>query len=178
MSELVKFTTKQAKFSVLITDTTYNLGDFYVTPTTYQLEDPNSHKHPNFLGPTLVHQRKNFSSFNYYFSSMLIGANNKLQAFGTDVDLALVEAFSLNFRDARQLRCFIHLKRNISDKLKERGIPDRESSEFIADIFEKSFGSSFEEGLVDAEDAKDFECRLGNCKEVWLARESKCQCDV
>ena len=106
---------------------------------------------------------------------MLIGANNKLQniqAFGTGGDLALVEAFSHNFRDTRQLRYFIHLKRNISDKLKERGIPGKESSEFIADIFGKSCGSSFEEGLVDAEDAKDFECRLSTCEEVWLARES------
>ena len=178
MSELVKFTTKQAEFSVFVADTTYNLGDFYVTPTTYQhlmLEDSTSHKHPSFLGPTLVHQRKNFSSFNY-FSSTLIGANNKLQnvqAFGTDGDLALIEAFSHNFRDARQLRCFIHLKRNISDKLRERGIPSNESSEFIADIFGKNCGSLYEEGLVDAEDAEDFEGRLGNCEEVWLARESK-----
>jgi len=69
------------------------------------LEDSTSHKHPSFLGLTLVHQRKNFSSFNY-FSSTLIGVNNKLQsvqAFGTDGDLALIEAFSHSFRDARQL---------------------------------------------------------------------------
>ena len=90
----------------------------------------------------------------------MTGGINKLQnfrAFGTNGDLALIETFSHNFRDARQLRCFIHLKRNISNKLKERGIPGKESSEFIANIFGKSCGSSFEEGLVDAEDAKDFE---------------------
>jgi len=53
--------------------------------------------------------------------------------------------------------------------LREIGIPSNESSEFIADIFGKNCGLSYEEGLVDAEDAEDFEGRLSNCEEVWLA---------
>ena len=111
VSDLVRFVTKSTQFTVLVADTTYNLGDFYVTPTTYQhlmLEDSVTKKHPSFLGPVLVHQRKNFSSFNY-FASTLIGANTKLrsvQAFGTDGDPALIEALSHNFHSAKQLHPF------------------------------------------------------------------------
>ena len=59
------------------------------------------------IGPILVHQRKNFAAFNY-FASTLICFSKKLQeiqAFGTDGDGALVEAFTHNFPFAIQLAC-------------------------------------------------------------------------
>ena len=68
--DLACFATHPERFSILTADTTYNLGDFYVTPTTYQhllIEDIITKKHPHILGPVLVHQRKNFSAFNYRF---------------------------------------------------------------------------------------------------------------
>lgn len=67
LADLVRFATKPSEFCVFTADTTYNLGDFCVTSTTYQhlmLEDTVSRKHPFFLGPILIHQRKNFSAFN------------------------------------------------------------------------------------------------------------------
>lgn len=176
ISDLVRFTTKSIDCCVLTADTTYNLGDFYVTPTTYRhlmIEDPITKKHPVVLGPILVHQRKSFSSFNY-FASTLVGANSKLrnlQAYGTDGDPALMEAFSHNFHTAKQLRCFIHLKKNISGKLRDRGIPNNESKEFLADIFGKQCGLSYEQGLVDAENGNDFDGKLENCEVVWLERD-------
>ena len=36
LNDVSRFTTKPGSFTVLTTDTTYNLVDFYVTPTTYQ----------------------------------------------------------------------------------------------------------------------------------------------
>ena len=122
--DLSCFVTNQNQFSIFTANATYNLGDFYVTPTTYQhlmLEDITTMKHPHFLGPILVHQRKNFSAFNY-LASTLISHCKKLQdvqAFGTDGDPALIEALSHNFNSEKQLRCFIHLKRNIAENLKE-----------------------------------------------------------
>ena len=100
------------------------------------LEDTVSRKHPFFLGPILIHQRKNFSAFNY-LASTLIGFNKKLQdvqVFGTDGDPALIEALSHNFHSAKQLRCFIHLRRNVAEKIRDRGIPNSETQEFLADI--------------------------------------------
>lgn len=127
VADLARFLTNPRKFSVFTADTTYNLGAFYVTPTTYQhlmLEDTLTKKHPHFMGPILVHQRKNFGAFNY-LASTLISQCKKLrevQAFGTDGDPALIEALSHNFHSAKQLRCFIHLRKNIAEKLRERGI--------------------------------------------------------
>ena len=66
MSDLERFTTDSREYSIFTADTTYNLGDFYVTPTTYQhllLESVRSGKHPVFTGPILIHQRKNYSAF-------------------------------------------------------------------------------------------------------------------
>ena len=80
VSDLDHFVCNTRNYSILTADTTYNLGDFYVIPMTYQhliLEDVTTGKHPTFVGPILVHQRKNFSAFNY-FASILISHNKKL----------------------------------------------------------------------------------------------------
>ena len=66
LNDLVHFLTDSRQFSVLTADTTYNLGQFYVTPITYRhlmLVDITSQKHPTMAGPILVHQRKDFASF-------------------------------------------------------------------------------------------------------------------
>jgi len=88
------------------------------------LEDTSTRKHPSMLGPVLVHQRMQFASFNY-FGSTLVGFNKKLRnvrAFGTDGQESMIEAFSHCFPFAFQLRCFIHSKNNIKEKLNECGI--------------------------------------------------------
>ena len=131
-----------------------------------------SRKHPFFLGPILIHQHKNFSAFNY-LASTLIGFNKKLQdvqVFGTDGGPALIEVLSHNFHYAKQLRSFIHLKSNVAQKLRDQGIPNSEIQEFLADIFERS-GDTYEEGLVDLNDADDFDARMASCESIWLTRE-------
>ena len=51
--------------SVLSVDPTYNLGLFYVTPTTFRnlTVETRQHSHPILLGPILVHQTKTFQPF-------------------------------------------------------------------------------------------------------------------
>lgn len=178
INDLKRFLTNSCQFSIFTIDTTYNLGDFYVTPTTYQhllLEDSTSGKHPHFLGPILIHYKKNFSAFNYLACTLIEHCQNlrDIQAFGSDGDPALVEALSHNFPIAKQLRCFIHLKRNITEKLKERGISSSDMQEFLADIFGKHVGTVYWEGLVSAEDCNDFDAKLANCERVWKDREAK-----
>ena len=94
-----------------------------------------------------------------------------VRAFGTDGDEALTDAFAHNFPSSKHLRCHIHLKRNVAEKLKGRGFPSSTADEFLADIFGKRSGCTYEEGLVDSEDVADFDARLLVCKAVWLARE-------
>ena len=83
-------------------------------------------------------------------------------AFGTDGDKALVEAFAHNFPYAIHLRCFIHFKRNVEEKLKTLSIP---SDEFVADIFGKRVGNTFQTGLVDSISTKE-ELLLGHATYV------------
>ena len=176
LQDLVRFLTNDKVFGIFTADTTYNLGEFYVTPTTYKhlmLVDVTTQKHPTMAGPILVHQRKNFSSFNY-FANTLVCFNKQLQhikVFGTDGDQALIEAFSHNFSEAKQLRCFIHLKQNIAGKLKDTGMPPSVCQDFLSDIFGKKSSAVIEEGLVDSSSVSEFDARLQNCKEVWLNRE-------
>ena len=178
LQDLVRFLTNDKLFGIFTADTTYSLGEFYVTPTTYKhlmLVDVTIHidKHPTMASPMLVHQRKNFSSFNY-FANTLVGFNKQLQhikVFGTDGDQALIEAFSHNFSKPKQLRCFIHLKQNIAGKLKDTGMPPSVCQDFLSDIFGKKSSVVIEEGLVDSSSIAEFDGRLQNCKEVWLNRE-------
>ncbi|CAH3128963.1 unnamed protein product, partial [Pocillopora meandrina] len=65
-------------FSVLSIDTTFNIGDFYVTPTTYKhllLDDRRTENPPLLLGPTLIHTRKDSDTFSY-FGATLTGLEN------------------------------------------------------------------------------------------------------
>ena len=63
---------------MLSIDTTFNIGDFYVTPKTYRhllLEDWRTGKPPLLLGPTLIHTRKNSDTFNH-FGATITGLDN------------------------------------------------------------------------------------------------------
>ena len=178
LNDLVRFLTDGRKFCIFTADTTYNVGQFYVTLTTYKqlnLVDIASKKHPSLAGPVLVHQRKNFAAYNY-FASTLISFNKKLRgllAFGTDGDEALIKAFSHNFPFAMQLCCHLHMKKNIHAKLGERGLPSSVSEEYLSDIFGKHVYNTYEEGLINAVSSFDFENPLYNCKDVWNTREAE-----
>ena len=176
IADMERFVTDSSEqHGILTVDPTYNLGQFYVTPTTYphlMLEDITTRKNPSLLGPVLIHQRMDFSTFNY-FSSTLVGFSKKLRnlsSFGTDGQEALIDAFSHCFPNAVQLRCFIHF--NVSEKLKEYGISTKVADEFLSDIFGKHSGSTYNEGLVDCTSEKDFSERLEKCRAIWNVREA------
>lgn len=120
LNDMERFLTCNHHFAVLTIDTTYKLGEFYVTPMTYphlMLQDVKTNKYPIMIGPILVHQKVDFAALNY-FASTLIGLKKDLKSF-----TRLVEAFSHNFPYATQLRCFIHFRRNVETKLREIGFP-------------------------------------------------------
>ena len=78
LQDMVRFLTTNYLFTVLSVDTTYKLGEFYVTPMAYHhfmVEDIKTKKHPVMLGPLLVHQKFDFTAFNYFVST-LIGLNS------------------------------------------------------------------------------------------------------
>ncbi len=176
LRDLERFCTNSAEFTILTADTTYNLGDFFVTPLSYRhlmLEDVRSGEPPVMPGPTLVHQQMKFASFNY-LASVMIDGNKKLrnlQAFGTDGDTNLSEALGHNFPFALSLRCFIHFERNLHKKLHDLGIPKKVADEFVHDVMGSRHGSTYQEGLVDCITVAEFDQNFARLETVWNARE-------
>ena len=177
LNDMEQFLANNHCFGILSVDTAYNLGDFYVTLTTYphlMLQDVNTGKHPTMVGPVLVHQQTDFSSFNYFISTLISHSKHlrNILCFGTDGDKALVEALSHNFQLAIQLRCFIHFKKNVHEKLHSLGFSSSLAKEMLSDIFGKHTGSCYSEGLVDSTSELEFDTMLEQHKDVWNKRES------
>ena len=125
------------------------------------------------LGPLLVrllvHQKMDFAA---YFTSSLNGIKEELKtilAFGTDGNKVPVEAFTHNFHCAIQLRCFVHFKNNVHEKLKSLGLSAPIWEEFISDIFGKWVGNTFQEGLVDISSAEEFDDHLHRFQPIHLS---------
>lgn len=80
-------------------DTTFNLGEIYLTLITYRnlsLISRNSNQNPIFLGPCMVHLEKDTASyfaFASYFKKFelenYLKNLNKIKVIGTDEDGAL-----------------------------------------------------------------------------------------
>ena len=176
INEMIKFLTNPKQFGIFCVDTTFNLGQFYVTTTSYphcMLECIRTNRHPYIIGPVLVHQKVDFNSFNY-FASTLISQDRRLRnimAYGTDGDKALIEALGHNFPHAIQLRCFIHSRKNVQEKLKQFGVNSKTISEFLADIFGRQIGTVKENGLVDSCSEQEFDSKLEELESVWDERE-------
>ena len=98
-SDLERFCCKapQGLNSIMTVDPTFNFGKFYFTPITFK----NLAVHRKLTGQPkidmdsgLIHQRKVFSSY-HYFSSSLVGISSglsELKCFGTE---SLQKAFHL-----------------------------------------------------------------------------------
>ena len=68
---------------------------------------------------------------------------------------------------AQRLTCFIHIRRNLKDKLAECNITVDLSQKILDDVFGKKLGSVFVEGIVDASDDSDFQNKLDAVTQVW-----------
>ncbi|RMZ94276.1 Mediator of RNA polymerase II transcription subunit 15, partial [Brachionus plicatilis] len=71
--DLVRFGSFEKYYSVINFDTTYNLGDFYVSYFTYRnlsLNINGTDQHPIFMGPLMVHLKKDFDCY-YYFTEQV-----------------------------------------------------------------------------------------------------------
>jgi hypothetical protein len=58
LRDMERFLTNNHQFGILTVDTTFNLGEFYVTVVAYphlMLQDVRTGKHPTMIGPVLIH---------------------------------------------------------------------------------------------------------------------------
>ena len=158
LNELVQFCTNPRSFCVLGIDPTFNIFDrnISLTVTTYRnlkLENSKTGKPPVFVGPLLMHQRKDWQTFSK-FAHLMKTAKPDLQgilACGTDGEKALIDGFKRNLRLALFLRCFIHFKDNVKRELTDRGISSEAKSQYLTEIFGKQEGTSKYTGLVDSD---------------------------
>ena len=92
--------------------------------------------------------------------------------FGTDGEKALIDAFAYKFRPAVHVTCFIHVRKNIKEKLSKCSIFEEVQSEIIGDIFGKRVGSTLLEGLVDPE-YNSLESNVTSLLDKWKKHESE-----
>lgn len=183
LQDLVHFGTSSSEFSIMTIDPTFNLGAFDVTPITYRhllLETRRSKQPPIFLGPVMIHYKKTFASY-LFFASSLVGQCRQLQgirAFGTDGEKPLADAFSHEFGFSQHLTCFIHVRRNIKEKLCDCNVPSSIAQIVLDDIFGRRVGTAFEEGLVDSLDNDQFQSNLDALLVKWHNLESSSNADI
>ena len=88
------------------------------------------------------------------------------QAFGTDGEQALIDAFCHEFLFSCHLTCFIHVKHNIKEKCSECNLPGELSQQIQDDAFGRKIGGTYIEGLVDAAES-DFDEKFDAVVESW-----------
>ena len=130
-----------------------------------------SGEHPVMMGPLLVHQCKQFSTY-HFFGSSLVGLRpclSNIRSFGTDGEAALVKAFQTVFTQAQHLRFFLHFRGNLDDKLRKLNVPKNARIDILRDVFGNP--DELEEGLVNCEDEQCFEASLSSLQTVWDEKE-------
>ena len=119
LDNVLMFCCQNSNFSVLGIDATFNLGDFYVTLTTYRnLFLHSTHKKsPVFIGPSFIHMERHCHDYQSFFSSLLKlePRLSDLKAYGTDGEKPLITALETCFPNAISLRCFIHKRKTLKN---------------------------------------------------------------
>ena len=158
-----------SNYSILMVDPPFSLGDFDVTTTTYRHLLKPTNKPSVMLGPTMIHYRKNFSTYKFLASCMIAQNRNisALRAFGTDDEKPLIDAFLHEFKFAVHLTCFNHVRRNIREKFNDISLPDAVQTEILNDIFGCKVGSTQIVGLVDSVNQLAFEENLSTLVSKW-----------
>ena len=167
--DLARFSTSEELSHPISIDPTFNMGQFEVTPVVYKhlfLTSKRTRNSPIFLGPTMIHHRKDFETYKVLSSTCVasIKGLEKCKGYITDGEEALDRAWKTDLTKATHLRCVKHFKGNCKQKLNEIGIRERKNQKFF---LEKVFGAPEKsEGIVDAEDKRDVKQRLDSCKDA------------
>ena len=122
----------------------------------------------------MVHYKKTFSTY-LFFASTLVGLQPELcnlRAFGTDGEEALYRAFQHEFPASVHLQCFIHMRRNIKEKLHELRVGESTAQIMLGDIFGRQVELQRMDGLVDAESLEEFDQGVDCLCERWKQFDS------
>ena len=182
LQQITQFCTNPNEFCIFGIDPTFNIFDknISLTVTTYRnlgLENTSTNKPPVFIGPLLMHQRKDWKTYSK-FAHALITQKPQLEgmlACGTDGEKALIDGFKRSLHFAIFLRCFLHFKDNIKRELAGRGLEEGVRKQYMQEIFGKQEGNVKYYGLVDCDTEDEFDVKLESLKEKWEERENNSQ---
>ncbi|MES9879681.1 MAG: hypothetical protein ABW185_02225 [Sedimenticola sp.] len=142
--DVKRFCTNPKYFCVLGVDATFNIGDYYLTLTTFRNLMLSTKKgiSPVFLGPALIHQRRLFDSYFSLPSTMLKYCPDlqRLIVYGSDGEKNITDSFDTCFPFSKHLLCDIHMKDNIVKKLTDLHIVGDPATSYMSDIFENKLG--------------------------------------
>ena len=163
------------KFGVFSIDTTYNVGDFYVTSTVYphiKLESRSTGAAPYLPGPAMLHVKQDESQF-VYFGHTLIEKQPGMDGvlfIGLDRSKAQENGLARVFHVSRFLPCTKHVRDNVNAKLTSLQLTEGLKREIIKDIFGDD--KRMEKGLIDSDSPEEFDCKLLEAQRRWDSLES------
>ncbi|XP_022780689.1 uncharacterized protein LOC111321932 [Stylophora pistillata] len=154
--------------SILSIDTTFNVGDFYMTTTTYQSEkvvSKKTGKAANLPGPEMFHTTKTQRDY-LYFTHTLLESNYNLEkvAFlGGDRDKA--QSFLLKpSKGCTFIPCTKHVQDDIMRKIGELGLSSAKS-EILQDTFRDERRK--EKGIINSGTAYEFMAKVESVSNKW-----------
>ncbi len=178
LNEISQFCTNPSEFCVFGVDPTFNIftTNISLTVTTYRnlrLEHKETGEPPVFIGPLLLHQKKDWRTYARFANRMITEcpAMERVLACGLDGEQALIDGFSRNFHFAAFLRCFLHFKDHLKRELTRQGITACSQKLFLEEILGKQEGSVMFFGLVDCETKDEVMDKLEKLKPEWDKRE-------
>lgn len=176
--DIERFCTNPAKLCIVGVDATFQITGFYFTFTTYRnlILTTEKGNHPVFIGPGILHKQKLYTSYKtlpLLMSKYCAGTSGVL-VYGTDGEENMAKAFSDSYPTAKHLRCDIHMRDNVKQKLSEIGIAGNVASEIVFDIFGKKVECGIEGGLVDCTSSDEFDTALKVVVEKWNTVHDHC----
>lgn len=148
-NDLGRFTSSEKLSHPICIDPTFNMGQFEVTPVVYKhlfLACKRTGKNPVFVGPTMIHHRKDFQTYKELASTCVTkckGLEN-CKGYITDGEDTLDKAWKTELPKARHLRCVKHFEGNCKQKLNAIGIKEGNKQRFFLEnvfgVFNKSEG--------------------------------------
>ena len=174
--DVSRFCSGPLQYYPLGIDTTFNLGEFYVTPTAYKsliLENVRDKKSPTFVGPTLIHMTRSYSSYCHLAAKLREVDNGiaDLRSVVTDGEPGLIKALSVFYPQMPLLRCTRHFRGNCKEQLNSLGIKGEDQRYFLDCIFGTSVGGVYHEGLLDSQDSETFDALLMSLEDQIKTRE-------
>ena len=181
--DIARFCSDPSLHCLLTIDTTFNLGNFYVTPTSYRnllLESNRTGKNPLFLGPILVHMTRSYAAYSHLLAKLKEKEPNidDVKPTINDGEPGLMKALDTFLRNSIKLRCLGHFRQNVKDELKKLGIRGTQEKYFLDKIYGSLCGDVRVEGILDANDEEEFDNLLFASKREMTERELEVRPDT